>query len=477
MPDQKNQNKKIKIFKKTKTKRELKCLIYRRTKREDNMKTGKYILDFFMEVLKMKRIRNNIMGRISALALGIMLAAQGLTAFADTAAMRGDVNADGTVDVTDLAVTSAHIKGLQSLDKEAEFRADADGNGNVTVTDIAMIAAHLKGIKALPGANGARELESLSGSVLLGESHGRLIAMTVNAGEETETPDFEYKVIDAETENTERTVKYSRSLSFAGVKKDGTLVMWKCGRDESLSLYFFAPGKDEPEIIKTELRSCMAVLDEASDTVYAVSWDTIYKLTDGGGFEPIMNCQAPDVFVGTDISRKLTAIHDVLEDENDPTKQFIAVSLTTGKVQWMIESGFESMGLAAGFTKDIAVVNDSIAENEDILRCIDITKGEEKGAYKAPERIGNIHTSDKTNNCIVEDQGLNKEVTVFDPLTGKAAYFDIGMEDFAVIDAVCIDKDTWAVNALKYSAEGDRVMKTFILDTADTDSVQLCKAY
>ena len=63
--------------------------------------------------------------------------------------MRGDVDANGSVNVTDIALTAAHIKGIKALDYAAIKRADVNTDGNVNVTDIAMIAAHIKGIKAI----------------------------------------------------------------------------------------------------------------------------------------------------------------------------------------------------------------------------------------------------------------------------------------------------------------------------------------
>ena len=67
----------------------------------------------------------------------------------DETIMRGDVDANGSINVTDIALTAAHIKGIKALDYAAIKRADVNTDGNVNVTDIAMIAAHIKGIKAI----------------------------------------------------------------------------------------------------------------------------------------------------------------------------------------------------------------------------------------------------------------------------------------------------------------------------------------
>ena len=61
----------------------------------------------------------------------------------------GDVNGDGNINVTDIALVAAHVKGIKALDGGAVIRADVNDDGEINVTDIAMIAAHIKGIKPL----------------------------------------------------------------------------------------------------------------------------------------------------------------------------------------------------------------------------------------------------------------------------------------------------------------------------------------
>ena len=62
---------------------------------------------------------------------------------------RGDVNGDGDINVTDIAMLAAHIKGIKALDDDAQLRADVNGDNDLNVTDIGIIAAHIKGIKAI----------------------------------------------------------------------------------------------------------------------------------------------------------------------------------------------------------------------------------------------------------------------------------------------------------------------------------------
>ena len=61
----------------------------------------------------------------------------------------GDVNADGQINVTDISMTAAHIKGIRALTEDEIDRADVNIDKQVNVSDISMIAAHIKGIKPI----------------------------------------------------------------------------------------------------------------------------------------------------------------------------------------------------------------------------------------------------------------------------------------------------------------------------------------
>jgi hypothetical protein len=60
---------------------------------------------------------------------------------------KGDISGDGTVNVSDISMLAAHVKGIKKLSDTSA--ADLNGDGNVNVTDISMLAAHVKGIKKL----------------------------------------------------------------------------------------------------------------------------------------------------------------------------------------------------------------------------------------------------------------------------------------------------------------------------------------
>lgn len=62
------------------------------------------------------------------------------------ACIRGDVNGDGEVNVTDLMKLAAYIKNIKPLDEKYIFNADYNGDGNVNVSDVVGVAAQVKGV-------------------------------------------------------------------------------------------------------------------------------------------------------------------------------------------------------------------------------------------------------------------------------------------------------------------------------------------
>jgi hypothetical protein len=61
----------------------------------------------------------------------------------------GDVNGNGKINITDITLTAAHVKGKRLLTTEQMDRADINRDGKITVADIARIAAHVKGKKLI----------------------------------------------------------------------------------------------------------------------------------------------------------------------------------------------------------------------------------------------------------------------------------------------------------------------------------------
>ena len=63
--------------------------------------------------------------------------------------IRGDVNGDNQITVTDIALVASHIKGINALDTDEKNGADVNRDGKIDVSDIAIISSHIKGIKAI----------------------------------------------------------------------------------------------------------------------------------------------------------------------------------------------------------------------------------------------------------------------------------------------------------------------------------------
>ena len=63
--------------------------------------------------------------------------------------VRGDVNNDGIVNVSDISKLAAHVKGHRALSDDELTRSDINGDNEINVKDISPVAAHVKGIRSL----------------------------------------------------------------------------------------------------------------------------------------------------------------------------------------------------------------------------------------------------------------------------------------------------------------------------------------
>lgn len=74
------------------------------------------------------------------------------TMCAFAAAGNGDVNGDGKVNITDITLTAAYVKGKKMLSADALTAADVSGDGSVNMTDLTRLAAFVKGKRYLDGS-------------------------------------------------------------------------------------------------------------------------------------------------------------------------------------------------------------------------------------------------------------------------------------------------------------------------------------
>ena len=65
----------------------------------------------------------------------------------------GDVNFDGKIDIIDVSMATAHVKGAKALGDSRRKAADVNEDGSITILDVAMISAHVKSVKNLPDKN------------------------------------------------------------------------------------------------------------------------------------------------------------------------------------------------------------------------------------------------------------------------------------------------------------------------------------
>ena len=79
--------------------------------------------------------------------VGVTAASFSITGNSTAGVMKGDVNGDGVVNVTDLSKIAAHIKSKKSLTGNVFIAADVNGDGSVNVGDLSRVAGHVKGKK------------------------------------------------------------------------------------------------------------------------------------------------------------------------------------------------------------------------------------------------------------------------------------------------------------------------------------------
>lgn len=422
----------------------------------------------------MYKRKNGIMGKISALTLGVILAANSFTAFA--AGVSGDVNADGKTDVTDIAVTAAHIKGIKALDSEAAVRADIDGDGKINVTDIAMLAAHIKGIKALPETERepVYELKTLSGASLIGSAKGRLvIRKDLTGGDPTAKSSYEYKVINAKTEKTERTIKSGVVFDLVGIKQDGTLIMSGYVKDKGTALYFFAEGSDEPVVQQTGMEYPRIAFDEKNETIYLDVENVIYKLTAEGKLEELVKtADDRDMFVNMDVADMVTGI-SYSANTNPELSKVGVISLATGKTRWETVQHDGSIAFSqhhAILYDSLSMIKDDVMTSE--LRCFDKETGKKQGVYETDGSVSRIFTSAGTDNIIIGKTEPMDSVFIFDTSTGEVSNVDLGIREMNIVYAAYMGEDVWAVT-VSYAVEDAFEVKTFIIDAVKQEYTKL----
>ncbi|WP_295153767.1 dockerin type I domain-containing protein [uncultured Ruminococcus sp.] len=418
----------------------------------------------------MVRRKRNILSRISAVTAGVLLAAQCFTAFADTALISGDVNADGKLDVSDVVAVAAHVKSVKMLDKDQSFIADVNSDGVVNVSDVAIMAAHIKGVKSMPKVTKLylNRIAALDEAALRWASNGKLVSLNTHRNDsEPDKTVYEVIVTNAETGEVERSIKEDSHIDIIGMKKDGTLITYKYRDDDCTDICLFAPGKDEPEVIKTDLCYPGLGYDEETDEIYITCDNGLRRVTADGKLEDITDSVIRDINDVTQVSLEKAMAGFIHRTGDSPDLWDVSVvSMETGEELWKTVTHNGSVY----FTKSNTLVTDGHSENDTTLRCYDTKSGELLGLYELDSGDPMVIESPRSNKCVFRDQ--SHRLVVFDTATGGIAYIDPGMKNMRVLDCDFLDEDTMVFDAV-YRSGDFFVTETFIIDLGLIEFTQL----
>ena len=62
----------------------------------------------------------------------------------------GDCDRNGIINVNDIIVLAAHVRGVRILKGRSIVAADVNGSNSINVADITAVAAHVKGKRLIP---------------------------------------------------------------------------------------------------------------------------------------------------------------------------------------------------------------------------------------------------------------------------------------------------------------------------------------
>ena len=96
----------------------------------------------------MNRTHRGIRRTVASVILSLLIMSEAVLVCSAEEFSKGDVNKDGTINVTDITLVAAHVKGIRPLPSEYQDTADYNDDGDINVSDISGIAAIVKGISA-----------------------------------------------------------------------------------------------------------------------------------------------------------------------------------------------------------------------------------------------------------------------------------------------------------------------------------------
>ena len=96
----------------------------------------------------MNRTLRSIRRTVATIIFSLLIMSEAVLVCSAEEFSKGDVNKDGTINVTDITLVAAHVKGIRPLPSEYQDTADYNDDGDINVSDISGIAAIVKGISA-----------------------------------------------------------------------------------------------------------------------------------------------------------------------------------------------------------------------------------------------------------------------------------------------------------------------------------------
>ena len=58
----------------------------------------------------------------------------------------GDINRNGIINISDVIIVAAHVKGKRIISHEKLYLADVNVDGQINISDVTVLAARVKGI-------------------------------------------------------------------------------------------------------------------------------------------------------------------------------------------------------------------------------------------------------------------------------------------------------------------------------------------
>ena len=229
---------------------------------------------------------------------------QGLTLPAN-----GDVNGDGTVNVSDIVMIASQVKGNKIMTGDSAYLADVNNDYNVNVTDVSLAAAQVKGKKTLENTAAGKNTKEAR-SFLRGEAYHVAVSQTVNGND---------AIIDiAVNGNDFRT-------EMSGMTNDGKmsdLVYVMKGTD-----YYIIDTVNKTYMVKENVKSNISSQKDMASTMLGENYEYLgWKTIEGEVAEVFKNTSNDDEVYYYAYFAKDGKLNKVLKYTDDGSVTFVNLS-------------------------------------------------------------------------------------------------------------------------------------------------------